>query len=207
MTCRLCEERVATGSLCFLDDSDCFTVDGDGSELDPFTISPDISATAGNLITCGVDGLLASLPTIILNPPSCQVTRTGNQSIPNNTLTAISFNLEVYDTDTMHSNSTNPTRITFTTAGTYVVTTSLLWYKNSTGDRTARIRKNGTDTLVFEGKDAGGADLFDAHNLSCVEQFAAADYIEVLVQQTSGAALDMYAEHGAPAVSAIRRAT
>lgn len=206
MTCRLCEERAATGSQCFLDDSDCFTFDGDGSEADLFTISPDISLTAGNLITCSADGLLAALPAVIADPPACQVTREQNQAIANNTLTAILFNTEAYDTDGMHSLSVSENRVTFTTAGAYVLSSYLIWDKHATGDRTARIRKNGTDTLAFDSKDAGGSDLYAGHVLHTVEQFAAADYIEILVQQTSGVTLDIFVDLGAPILAAIRRA-
>lgn len=61
--------------------------------------------------------------------PACRVRRSGNgnQSIPAGALTAISFDSERFDTDTMHDNLTNPTRITFNTAGIYVMSMWSNW--------------------------------------------------------------------------------
>lgn len=208
MTCRGCEDRVATGCLCLLTASDCFTVDGDGSQADPFTISPDLDPSGDNLIACGASGpLLASLPLIITDPPTVSLSRGGNQSIPNNALTAVIFSRENYDTDSMHSVSVNPSRITFTTAGVYLVTGYIVFDSDATpsGDRVVEIRKNGVDIVAHDARGAGGTDLRPAISVACQEQFSATDYVELLVHQTSGGALDVLASLGSPAFAAIRR--
>lgn len=202
--CPACGLRTATGCLCLVDSSDCFTLSGDGSEATPFIFDPDLDPSASNLFSCDAsgDGLLASLPSIVSDPPFCQVYRESSQSIPNNTLTAVTFPSEVYDTDTMHSTSSNTNRITFTTAGLYIVTAYLLWDSNAVGNRLAEVRKNGTDILAEESKPTGGTDLFVGHNICIEDEFSAADYIECLVLQTSGAALRLRADFGAPLFSA-----
>ena len=53
---------------------------------------------------------------------SCRIRQSSGQSITLNTLTALNFDTEDFDTDTMHDNVTNNTRITFATTGKYLVT-------------------------------------------------------------------------------------
>lgn len=200
--CPACGDIIPAGPNCFTEDTDCFTWDGDGSADDPFTVSPDLDVSANNLLTCTEAGWLAKVPAVISDPPACSVFRSTNQSIANNTMTAVSFANELYDTDTMHAAGA-PTRVTFTTAGTYVVTFVGVWKNNAVGNRVAEIRKNGTDVLAYESKLHGGADLFVGHTLVVQDEFAAADYVEALVLQTSGAALLLLSEYGSPILSAV----
>lgn len=204
MVCRGCGTPEATGCLLTQADSECFTTDGVGSQADPFTIAPILNVSVNNLFTCTPSGLLGSLPAILKAPPFVQVYKPTNQSIPNNTMTAFSFSAEFYDTDTMHTSGA-PTRITFTTAGKYIITVYAAWERNVTGDRVVQVRKNGADIIAYDSRKTGGADLRIAHNWTFEEQFSAADFIEVMGQQTSGAALDLFADNGAPLVSALRR--
>lgn len=209
MTCRGCESRTAVGCLCDIAASDSFTVAGDGSEATPFTISPDLDADLDNLFSCSVDGLLAALPAYLADPPSASVFRTSNQTITTATDTAISFNAENYDTDTMHITAARE-RITFTTAGVYLVTLNVVWDKvEQVRFHLARIRKNGTDVLAFDTRrvDATSSDLYVAHSLSCLEQFSAADYVEAIVYQNTGANLDVIADDTSPVFAAKRMAT
>lgn len=203
MRCPECNEIIPAGPNCFVDDTDCFTWDGDGTADDPFTVSPDHDVSANNLLTCTEGGWLAKVPAVISNPPACSAFRSTNQSIANNTMTAVSFANEIYDTDTMHSNTVNPTRVTFTTAGTYVVTFVAVWNKNAVGNRVAQIRKNGSDVLAYESKLHGGADLYVGHTLVVQDEFSATDYVEGLVLQTSGSALLLLSEYGSPILSAV----
>lgn len=53
--------------------------------------------------------------------PACRLTRTStSQAISRNTFTAITFDSEAFDTDSMHSTSSNTSRITINTAGLYL---------------------------------------------------------------------------------------
>ena len=56
----------------------------------------------------------------LANPPACRLTESGGQVLNNNTLTDLTFSAEQYDTDGMHSGSSE--RITIKTAGIYLVT-------------------------------------------------------------------------------------
>jgi hypothetical protein len=194
----------ATGCLGTVEASDAFTWSGAGSELSPWIAAPDLDPDVDNLLTCGVDGLLAQLPASIAEPPACRVFKSTNTSIANDTLTAVTFNVEEYDTDTMHSIAANTGRITFTTAGTYAVSFACAWNKNSTGIRLAEVRKNGTDVLAMESKTTGGADLLVGHVLLLEDDFSAADYVEALVRQTSGGNLALLSESFSPFFSAVK---
>lgn len=204
--CPNCQEIVPVGSNCIVDDSDCFTITGDGN-MDgygsPYVVEPILSADGNQLLTCTVNGLFGEIPILLREPPAARAYSTVPISIANNTLTTLSFSDDAYDTDTMWA-SGNPSRLTFTTAGVYVVTVNLLWQKHTAGDRLAQVRANGTDILLQDTKQAGGEDLRIGHSLCLEESFAAADYIEVRVQQTSGGNLYIQSDSMSPFLAACR---
>lgn len=204
MRCPVCEELLPSGPGCETEDTNCFAWDGDGTEVTPKTVSPVLDPDGDNMLTCGEDGILGQLPAVLANPPACRVFRTTNLGVANNTLTAVNFNQEEYDTDTMHSVSASTSRITVNTDGVYVVTFNATWNKNVTGYRYAAIRKNGTDILGAESKMPGQADLYVAHALTVQHAFVATDYVEGVVLQTSGGSLSFLVNIGSPALEAAR---
>src|SRR5919108_3594221 len=124
--CPVCDVEITPGCNCDVNDSTWLVWTAG-------TIEPVLSADPDQLLTCTADGLDAQVPTSLKEPPACMVYRTSNLSVANNTLTSVPFNVELYDTDTMHSTLANTERITFTTAGVYVVTFEAVWNKNATG--------------------------------------------------------------------------
>lgn len=191
-----CGAITPSGCLCEVIDSACWAWDG-------LVLEPVISADSDNLLVCTAEGMNAPPPAVLLNPPACRVFRTSNQSIPNNTLTAVTFNQESYDTDTMHSTAALTNRVTFTTAGVYTINFTATWNKTPlVGNRIALIRKNGSDILAYETREIGGSDLFVSHDLTITEEFSATDYVEGMVQHTAGAALLLLSGEGAPILSA-----
>lgn len=205
MACRDCDCPDCTQCQCHFDDSDCFTVDGDGSVADPFVVDPIIDPDADNMLSCGPSGLLAEPPAYILNPPACHVFNSANISIPNDTATALTFNSERYDTDTMHSTATLTGRITIVTEGIYIVTADNVWDKNAVGDRATFIRKNGADFLGLTSVHAGDADLFVGQSVTVQEYLIVGDWLDVVVKQDSGGALSVLAERDSLNFSAMFR--
>ncbi|MDA8113162.1 MAG: hypothetical protein M0Z43_00330, partial [Acidithiobacillus sp.] len=118
----------------------------------------------------------------------CRVIKGAAQTIPNNTWTAIQFDAEYFDTDTMHDNVNN-TRITIKTAGYYMVGGCVEWVSNTTGMRIMAIRRNNAQHLVdaVHNSDQYGAA---PGALSTVHYMAVNDYIELLVYQASGGNLN-----------------
>ncbi len=122
--------------------------------------------------------------------PTARAGKSAAQVISNNTSTQINFNTEKYDTDSMHDNSTNPSRITFNTAGKYLLTASVAFESNTTGRRAVWFRINGATAIEQDEPDTNGNDATWI-NVSSVFEFVKGDYAEVLVYQNSGGDLSV----------------
>lgn len=110
---------------------------------------------------------------------------TAGQTIPNATETAITLNSENFDTNSIHDNSTNSTRLTCKTAGKYIITGQINFTGNATGLREAQIRVNGTTSIASDNRVAG--DTNDrAVSVSTIYELAVNDYIELYAYQSSG---------------------
>lgn len=120
------------------------------------------------------------------NDISCKVTKSADQSIPNSTSTIITWDQEDYDTDGMHDNVTNNSRITIKTPGKYSVMAQFEWASNSTGKRIIDIMKNS----VVLGKANYLASGNSQHTISFVDALVVGDILEVRVFQDSGGSLD-----------------
>ena len=116
-------------------------------------------------------------------------------TIANNTVTAVAFDTEFYDTDGFHSTVTNNTRVTIPAGlgGKYLITSANVTFNtNATGVRAIRILKNGS-VLHFGPTILGNASEFLACNFTTTCQLVATDYIEIAVYQNSGGNLGFYA--------------
>lgn len=126
----------------------------------------------------------------LAGPPRCRIHNSAALSIPHNADTLLTFNSEDFDTDTMHSAVTNPGRITFTTAGTYLIGVHLVFATNATGIRNFTLSHSTGGPLVSETKTAQGSF---ATTLSTTTLFAAAagTFVSLTAYQNSGGALDI----------------
>lgn len=133
----------------------------------------------------------------------CSVYKSGNQAITStNTWTTITFDSENFDTDSMHSTSTNTSRITIPSglAGKYVITANLAWTAG-VGARGLAIAKNGT-RLNYDFMNATTA--FDTYqNSSVIVDLAVNDYIEIQAFQSTGGSLNVYGGTDATTLSLI----
>jgi frataxin-like iron-binding protein CyaY len=122
----------------------------------------------------------------------CSLLKSAAQSVSNATWTAISWDLENYDTDAFHDNSTNNTRITIPAGkgGKYLIASNLYNPSNSTGSRLIKIQKNGADIALGDWQRANSGHSTSTI-FSQVLDLAVADYIEVNLYQDSGGALDV----------------
>jgi hypothetical protein len=133
------------------------------------------------------------------NPPACRVFNNANLPVVNNTNTALTFNSERYDTDSMHSTSSATERITFNTAGLYIIHASVqfssdtdyifldLWIENQAAS-----------TLVWTNNvNPGASGTAWAMDISSVFKFAAGDWIRAMVKQMNTSAATNAIEAGA----------
>lgn len=129
-----------------------------------------------------------------VNTPACRVTRTAVQSIPDAVVTAVAFTSERFDNDTMHNNATNNTRITFTSAGVYVVGFHGMLAGAADYNRAfCIIRLNGVTELCRSSPAAAAVSTTPQLDVSTMDSFAAADYVEALVfhDNTANVARDL----------------
>lgn len=119
-----------------------------------------------------------------------QVSRATAQSIATNTPSAVQWNAEQVDTDAIHDNVTNNTRLTVAMAGKYLICANILFQANATGRRGLLFHKNGTNLGVGQYVQATGADETGV-SAAIMVSLAANDYVEVLAQQFSGGNLNV----------------
>jgi hypothetical protein len=151
-------------------------------------------------MTRGVFVASNALPASELNdcfdPPRCRVYNSANISITTSGVAqALTFDTEVEDTGAMHSTSVNTSRITIPTGGNgwYRMGGCVRFAANSTGFREVKIQANGSVDLVIQRvPNSGGTD--DCRVAVHTEYpLVAGDYIELVVAQNSGGALNALA--------------
>lgn len=116
---------------------------------------------------------------------------TTNQTISNFTVTAITWNNENFDTDSMHSTSTNTSRLTIPTGktGYWQITASLGYDASAAGVRQIRLSKNGS--FVNNEQVEATSSYGNTMGFSNILNLTAGDYIELEAFQTSGGNLDV----------------
>ncbi len=124
----------------------------------------------------------------------------SDQTITNNTWTAVNFDTEVYDTDTIHDTSTNNTRFTIPTGITRVrLSANIRFTANDTEQRGARFQLNGSDFIgqaeqLVHHPDSTNASMQNISSgvIDCV----ATNYFELEVYQNSSGNLDLLGDSG-----------
>ncbi len=116
------------------------------------------------------------------------------QDIPHATWTSLAFNSERYDPDGFHSNVTNNSRFMVPAgfAGRYDLWAGWQWAGNSNGSRHARFSVNGTAIIAqqFYAFSGGGSPSVSEGTLSGnFPLYAAGDFVEIQVYQSSGVPL------------------
>jgi hypothetical protein len=121
--------------------------------------------------------------------PAAKVYHNANQTINNNAATALAFNSERFDTDTIHDPAAN-TRLTCKTAGRYLITAMCRFAENATGIRELSIRLNGGTFIADDVRMATSGNV-TALMVSCVWDMAVNDYVEAIAYQNSTVGLDV----------------
>jgi len=128
------------------------------------------------------------------NPPACRIYRSTTLSVPHNAVTAIPFDVERFDNDLMHSTVSLTDRITFNTAGVYVIHAFIVFAASTAGQRTLQIVLNGDNAKVLVSTDQPPNPTVGngtAIQVTTLWKFAAADFIQAVAYQTSGGALNL----------------
>lgn len=162
------------------------------------TIPGTTTATVGQVLTASFwNTEVRDALDFLLNPPMAAVNRTTNQSITDATDTAVAWPNEDYDLpsgEAAHDTSTNTSRYTVKTAGKFFVFAEATFAGNATGGRDMWIAVNGGATDYFRFRDSAPVSTADTKMVSAgllTVHLAVNDYIEVIVRQSSGGALNI----------------
>lgn len=124
--------------------------------------------------------------------PSVRVSHNTTQSVGGAGIhVALAFNTERFDTvgaagSTMHDTVTNNTRLTCRYAGKYLIIANALWASNPT-TALIELRLNGSTVI---GQSYVAANYMNMQ-VTTIYDLAVNDYVEVLVAQTSGSAVNI----------------
>lgn len=123
----------------------------------------------------------------------CHLSKTGTQSIASSTTTALTFNVETFDTAGFHESVTNPSRITIPTGlgGVYMVGgAARITGMSDTKGITLMIYKNGSFHLTLAGDSLGAAGTGSTSG-SQLLVLAAGDYVELRIFQSETGSKDV----------------
>lgn len=126
--------------------------------------------------------------------PLCSVTHSLNQSIANAVATALAFDTERIDTDLMHDVAVNNERLTFKTAGTYLVGAAAE-LPNGTGGtgRLLQIAHSPSGVVIARNDRPLGGALSCVLSVVALRDMAVNDYVRALVYHDAGAAINVQA--------------
>lgn len=116
----------------------------------------------------------------------CRVYANAVQAIPTSAYTAIAFAAETYDTDNMHSNVTNNSRITIATTGFYVFKGQLILDAAAGGRRIAILYLNGAEIARAENTVVADATAKPSLIISTDYYCNASDYVQLIAYHTKG---------------------
>lgn len=154
--------------------------------------------TAGQILTAAsMNNIGTTLNNVVVRPMASAYTN-GTQTLTSGTWTILTnFGAEDFDTDAMHDNTTNNGRITFKTAGVYLVTLNIGWAANATGDREAGLIFSPLSTTVpfwtSGGYGSMNASNVASQSVTAVVNAAVNDYVIAAAYQSSGGALNVLA--------------
>jgi hypothetical protein len=149
------------------------------------SLQDEVVAIGGGLLN-GFAHVLASTGSVRLQfkQSMAKATSTGLIGVADNTLTTVGLGSEDFDTDGLHDNATNNSRLTAKVDGKYLVTAYANWSINSSGTRQLRLARNSTTIAQVQqpGFTAGGVSQIATDLIA----LSAGHYVEMHVYQNSG---------------------
>jgi len=119
----------------------------------------------------------------------CKAYKSGNQTIGSGAYTAVTYDLEVFDTDAFHNNSSNTSRFTIPAgkAGKYRADVQVFFNGGASpsGIRVAAIYKNGSLIASGDFRDTTTNES-TAMCVFVVDDLVATDYLEAFVYHSQG---------------------
>src|SRR4051794_21903950 len=93
-----------------------------------------------------IDAILSNLYRLggVAGTDSVRVAKSVDQSTPNGSLVALTWDAEQHDTDTLHDSISNNSLLYVRESGIYLVIGTVTWSSNATGSRAAYLMRSGT---------------------------------------------------------------
>lgn len=120
-----------------------------------------------------------------------KVYNSANITLTNNVASALNFNSEEWDTENIHSTSSNTSRLTCITAGIYLATGMVWFTANANGQRNIYVVKNGTTYVAQANESTPTSSASAILNVSVEVALEVDDYVELYAYQNSGDNLDV----------------
>ena len=158
------------------------------------------SAGAFTSTTIDATALTGNLPAIsgasltnMDNTASVRVYKSGAQTIANGTVTAVTWDTEKFDSDGMHDNSTNNSRLTAIVSGKYIVGATLVYSEIEDHMIAILIKKNGSEYIAGTEQNTPtvGSGFHNGISVTTMIDLGAGDYVETITEQRRGSALDI----------------
>ncbi len=173
------------------------------------TVPSQSTASVGNKVTASLwNDDVRDAVNFLLNPPRLQVYHSVDRTATTGTWLLAIFDSESWDSDTtMHSTSSNTSRLIAPVAGQYRVDALVYWTGNATGGRGVNFTKNGagtrsaTNSALSDGFATPQNNTNQLHAVSFEVTMAANDYLEMWVYQASGGNLNYIGGSGGTRVS------
>jgi hypothetical protein len=125
----------------------------------------------------------------------CKMRISTTPSITSGTALQIIFDLEDWDLRGGHSTTVSPSAYVIQAAGKYQISGQAAFASNATGYRQALVRVNGT-TVICAPQISASATTATYMSFLVDQQLNAGDYVELLMNQASGAGLALSAANG-----------
>lgn len=140
-----------------------------------------------NVTAAVIEQLQSAIDAVSTENKSCRVYHSVAQTIPTGVVTVLAFDSERWDTDSIHDNVTNNTRLTCKTAGLYLITAHVGFTANANGRRSIYLKKNNTTWIGIVGlpsvPDGVTSTLLE---VTTQYQLDVDDFVEVYCYQNSG---------------------
>ena len=147
------------------------------------------SFTVYHVSSSTAQGTLGKITHQFMTVPSCRIWNNAAQGFNPSSANPVSFNVNRWDTDNMHSTVTNPSRITINTPGKYACGGEVSFASTITGYRLLWIQHNGSTIIVNDWRDAAITGVQTRITLSTPYQFSSGDYIELYIQHSAASTL------------------
>ena len=135
---------------------------------------------------------VGAVPTWYTNPKA-RAFHNANHSVTDTVATILPFNSERFDTDAIHDTSTNNSRLTCKTAGTYLIGAQVEWGAGAGSSRRVSIRLNGTTEIANVFDSVNAVSQIKRQEVVTLYELAVNDFVEVEVLQISGGSLNIVA--------------